>query len=98
MKGIIIFKYKRVASFRARQKGLHISRQIGKQFYFLTLCPAHTKIRNRSFIFVISAASVITAGLSTTGSAPLMFFRFLDRPQISIIELTATLPQNMLEQ
>ena len=40
----------------------------------------------------------ITAGLSTTGSAPLMFFRFLDRPQISIIELTATLPQNMLEQ
>ena len=40
----------------------------------------------------------ITAGLSTTGSAPLMFFRFLNRPQISIIELTATLPQNMLEQ
>ena len=40
----------------------------------------------------------ITAGLSTTGSAPLMFFRFLDRPQLSIIELTATLPQNMLEQ
>ena len=31
----------------------------------------------------------ITAGLSTTGSAPLMFFRFLNRPQISIIELTA---------
>ena len=40
----------------------------------------------------------ITAGLSTTGSAPLMFFRFLDRPQISIIELTATLPQSMLTQ
>ena len=40
----------------------------------------------------------ITAGLSTTGRAPLMFFRFLDRPQLSIIELTATLPQNMLEQ
>ena len=40
----------------------------------------------------------ITAGLSTTDSAPLMFFRFLNRPQISIIELTATLPQNMLEQ
>lgn len=40
----------------------------------------------------------ITAGLSTTGSAPLMFFRFLNRPQISIIELTATLPQSMLEQ
>ena len=40
----------------------------------------------------------ITAGLSTTDSAPLMFFRFLNRPQISIIELTATLPQSMLEQ
>ena len=40
----------------------------------------------------------VTVGLSTTGSAPLMFFRFLNRPQISIIELTATLPQNMLEQ
>lgn len=40
----------------------------------------------------------ITAGLSTTGSAPLMFFRFLDRPQLSIIELTATLPQSMLTQ
>lgn len=40
----------------------------------------------------------ISAGLSTTGSAPLMFFRFLNRPQISIIELTATLPQSMLAQ
>lgn len=40
----------------------------------------------------------ITAGLSTTDSAPLMFFRFLNRPQLSIIELTATLPQSMLEQ
>ena len=40
----------------------------------------------------------ITAGLSTSGSSPLMFFRFLNRPQISIIELTATLPQSMLEQ
>lgn len=40
----------------------------------------------------------ISAGLSTSGSAPLMAFRFLNRPQISIIELTATLPQNMLTQ
>lgn len=40
----------------------------------------------------------ITGGLSTSGSVPLMPFRFLNRPQISIIELTATLPQNMLEQ
>ena len=40
----------------------------------------------------------ISAGLSTTGSAPVMFFRFLNRPQISIIELTATLPQSMLAQ
>ena len=40
----------------------------------------------------------VTAGLSTTGSAPVMFFRFLNRPQISIIELTATLPQSMLTQ
>ncbi|HIS03994.1 MAG TPA: hypothetical protein IAA75_08870 [Candidatus Pullichristensenella avicola] len=40
----------------------------------------------------------ISAGLSTSGSAPMMPFRFLNRPQISIVELTATLPQNMLTQ
>lgn len=40
----------------------------------------------------------ISAGLSTSGSAPLMFFRLFNRPQISVLELTATLPESMLAQ
>ncbi|NLF27171.1 MAG: metallophosphoesterase [Clostridiales bacterium] len=40
----------------------------------------------------------ITAGLSTPGSAPFMAFRMLNSPEISVIELTATLPESMLER
>lgn len=40
----------------------------------------------------------ISSGLSTCGDAPLMPFRLFNRPQISILEFTATLPENMLEQ
>ncbi|NLD58579.1 MAG: hypothetical protein GX647_02820 [Clostridiales bacterium] len=38
----------------------------------------------------------ITAGLSTPGAAPVMGFRMLNSPEISVIELTATLPESML--
>ena len=39
----------------------------------------------------------ITSGLSTTSSVPLMPFRILNDPQISMLTLTAKLPDNMLE-
>jgi len=40
----------------------------------------------------------ISAGLSTTSDAPLMAFRFMNRPQVSVITLTATLPTSMLDK
>lgn len=39
----------------------------------------------------------ITRGLSTSGSVPLMPFRLFNEPEISVITLTSTLPENMLE-
>ena len=39
----------------------------------------------------------ITGGLSTNAAVPAMPFRMLNSPQISILTLTATLPENMLE-
>ncbi len=39
----------------------------------------------------------ITRGLSTNGSVPLMPFRLFNPPEISVITLTSTLPENMLE-
>ncbi len=39
----------------------------------------------------------ITSGLSNNGSVPLMPFRMFNGPQISVLTLTATLPENMLE-
>lgn len=39
----------------------------------------------------------ITRGLSTNGSVPLMPFRLFNSPEISVITLTSTLPENMLE-
>ena len=39
----------------------------------------------------------ISAGLSTCSDTPLMRFRLLNRPQISLISLTATLPMSMIE-
>lgn len=39
----------------------------------------------------------ITRGLSTSGSVPLMPFRLFNPPEISVITLTSTLPENMLE-
>ena len=39
----------------------------------------------------------ITRGLSTNGSTPLMPFRLFNAPEISVITLTSTLPENMLE-
>ena len=43
------------------------------------------------------AQTYITRGLSTNGSVPLMPFRLFNAPEISIITLTSTLPENMLE-
>ncbi|MBQ3303647.1 MAG: hypothetical protein IJH03_03800 [Clostridia bacterium] len=39
----------------------------------------------------------ITRGLSTSGSVPLMPFRLFNAPEISVITLTSTLPENMLD-
>ncbi len=39
----------------------------------------------------------VTRGLSTSGDTPLMPFRLLNSPQVSLITLTATLPSSMLE-
>ncbi len=39
----------------------------------------------------------VTAGLSTSGDTPLMPFRMLNSPEISVITITATTPQSMLE-
>ena len=39
----------------------------------------------------------ITRGLSTSGSVPLMPFRLFNSPEISVLTLTSTLPENMLE-
>ena len=39
----------------------------------------------------------ITRGLSTNGSVPLMPFRLFNPPEISVITLTSTLPENMLD-
>ena len=39
----------------------------------------------------------VTKGLSTNGSVPLMPFRLFNPPEISVLTLTSTLPENMLE-
>ena len=39
----------------------------------------------------------ITKGLSTNASVPLMPFRLFNAPEISVLTLTSTLPENMLE-
>ena len=39
----------------------------------------------------------ITQGMSTNGSVPLMPFRLFNSPEISVLTLTSTLPENMLE-
>ena len=43
------------------------------------------------------AQTYITRGLSTSGSVPLMPFRLFNSPEISVITLTSTLPENMLD-
>ena len=39
----------------------------------------------------------ITGGLSNNGAVKLMPFRLFNGPQISVLTLTSTLPENMLE-
>ena len=39
----------------------------------------------------------ITRGLSTNGSVPLLPFRLFNPPEIALLTLTSTLPENMLE-
>lgn len=39
----------------------------------------------------------ITGGLSTNADVPLMFFRLFNQPQISLLTLTATLPESMFD-
>ena len=39
----------------------------------------------------------ITGGMSNNGAVPLMPFRLFNAPQISLLTLTSTLPENMLE-
>ncbi len=40
----------------------------------------------------------ITGGMSNNGAVPLMPFRLFNSPQISLLTLTSTLPENMLEE
>lgn len=44
-----------------------------------------------------TAQIYVTRGLSTSGDTPAMPFRLLNAPEISIVEITATSPQSMLE-
>ena len=39
----------------------------------------------------------VSRGLSNCGDIPLMPFRLLNSPQVSVITITATLPSSMLE-
>ena len=39
----------------------------------------------------------VTRGLSTNGATPLLPFRLFNEPEISVLTLTSTLPENMLE-
>jgi predicted MPP superfamily phosphohydrolase len=39
----------------------------------------------------------VTRGLSSSGDTPAMPFRLLNAPEISVIEITATTPQSMLD-
>lgn len=39
----------------------------------------------------------ITGGLSVNSAVPLMPFRLLNSPEIAVLELTSTLPENMLD-
>ena len=39
----------------------------------------------------------ITGGLSTTNSIPVLPFRLFNQPEMTVVTLTATLPENMLE-
>jgi len=39
----------------------------------------------------------ITRGMSTNGTVPLMPFRLFNSPEVSVLTLTSTLPENMLE-
>ena len=39
----------------------------------------------------------LTGGLSTNSDLPLMFFRSFNDPEITLLTLTAKLPDNMLE-
>ena len=39
----------------------------------------------------------ITGGMSNNSALPLMPFRLFNGPQISVLTLTSTLPENMLE-
>lgn len=47
---------------------------------------------------VAESQMYISSGLSTCGDVPLMAFRLFNRPQISVLEFTATLPESMLDQ
>ena len=38
----------------------------------------------------------ITGGLSTNADVPVMFFRLFNQPEISLLTLTATLPESMI--
>ena len=56
--------------------------------------PEQTSVNGLSSVG--EAQTYITRGLSTNGSVPLMPFRLFNAPEISVITLTSTLPENML--
>ena len=57
--------------------------------------PAQERVSGQS---IVGETQVyITRGLSTNGDVPLMPFRLFNQPEISVLTLTSTLPENMLE-
>lgn len=56
--------------------------------------PASEKVQGLSTVGETQV--YITGGLSTNSDTPAMFFRLFNQPEISVLTLTATLPENML--
>ena len=57
--------------------------------------PAQERVSGQS---IVGETQVyITRGVSTNGDVPLMPFRLFNQPEISVLTLTSTLPENMLE-
>ena len=57
--------------------------------------PAQDDVRGLSTIG--QTQKYITGGLSTNADVPILFARLLNPPEITLLTLSATLPENMLD-